>query len=112
VTVDAYTFSGSNKLVQAHHPALLDTGSSLNTVPADVAAAYNAAFEPPATINKEIGYYATTCKATVPSMVVTIGGKHFTIDRRDQLQPLGVKNADGDDLCVTGTQVGWRNTKL
>lgn len=44
-------------------------------------------------------------------MVVTIGGEHFTIDGRDQLVPSGVNNADGDELCITGTQVGLRNLK-
>ena len=76
-------------------------------MPSAVAAKYNAAFIPPATPSDEYGgYYVVPCSAKVPPFEVTIGGKKFSIDAKDQLLPLDIKNDQGQDLCLTGTQDG------
>jgi hypothetical protein len=75
-------------------------------VPSAVAAKFNAAFVPPATNSDEYGGYVVVCSAKVPDFKVTIGGKTFIIDARDQLLPFGAKNGKGQELCYSGTQDG------
>lgn len=84
---------------------ILDTGTTLNYIPTDAAVAYNAAFVPPAVNSDYWGGYVVVCKAKVPPFSVTIGGKAFNIDGRDQLLPLGVDDDNGNELCFSGTQV-------
>ncbi|KAJ7618179.1 aspartic peptidase domain-containing protein [Mycena polygramma] len=105
VDVEAYTFAGSNKVVTANNNTILDTGTTLNFVPTDVAAAYNALFTPPATLDEDFDLYVVACNATVPAFSVVIGGKSFTVDGRDQILPAGTDDS-GNIICITGTQDG------
>ncbi|KAJ7129914.1 acid protease [Mycena crocata] len=105
VDVEAYTFPGSDAVVTANNNTILDTGTTLNFVPTDVAAAYSAGFEPPAVFHPEFGLYLVDCNATVPAFGVRIGGKTFTVDGRDQIIPAGTDD-DGSIICITGTQDG------
>ncbi|KAJ6622083.1 aspartic peptidase domain-containing protein [Mycena sp. CBHHK59/15] len=101
VHVDSYVFPGSSQVVTASNNTFFDTGSTMNWVPTDVAAAYAAQFQPPATLDEDSGMYLVDCNATVPPFSVILGGKEFTIDARDQILPSG--NAI---TCFTGTQDG------
>jgi len=105
VDVESFTFPGSNKLSTAQNNTILDTGTTLNFVPTDVAAAYNAAFKPPAVNDPDVGGFIVPCNATVPEFLVRIGGKTFSVDGRDQLLPIGT-DANGVLTCITGTQDG------
>ncbi|KAJ7123507.1 aspartic peptidase domain-containing protein [Mycena epipterygia] len=111
--IDAYVFPGSQDVVTANNATFLDSGTTLNWVPTPVAEAYNAQFSPPATLNSTSGMYVVECNATAPEFAVVVGGVSFTIDPRDQVVPQG-KDADGNTVCVSGTQdegpVGNGNT--
>ncbi|KAF7326791.1 Acid protease [Mycena sanguinolenta] len=105
VDIQSYTFPGSNRLVTANNNTILDTGTTLNFVPTDVAAAYNAQFKPKAVLDEDFDLYVVDCDATVPPFDVTIGGKTFSIDARDQIIPAGTDD-NGNIICITGTQDG------
>ncbi|KAJ6525127.1 acid protease [Mycena capillaripes] len=110
VDVEAYTFPGSNRVVTKNNNTILDTGTTLNLVPTDVAAAYNAKFHPEAMLDEDFfGFYVVDCNATVPDFGVVIGGKTFSIDVRDQIIPAGTDD-NGDIICITGTQDGGPDT--
>ncbi|KAJ6526493.1 acid protease [Mycena vulgaris] len=105
VEVDSYTFPGSDKVVTANNNTVLDTGTTVNFFPSPVAAAYAAQFSPPAMVDPKSGLYTIACNAIVPDFAVTIGGKTFPIDKRDQILPTG-KDANNNTVCITGTQDG------
>ncbi|KAJ7824846.1 acid protease [Mycena leptocephala] len=105
VDVDSYTFPGSDKVVTANNNTVLDTGTTVNFFPSPVAAAYAAQFSPPAVVDPDTGLYTVACNATVPDFAVTIGGKRFPIDKRDQILPTGT-DANNNTVCITGTQDG------
>jgi len=105
VDVEKFTFPGSSRVPTALNNTILDTGTTLNLVPTNVAAAYNAAFKPPAVLDPDFDLFVVACNATVPEFLVTIGGKEFSIDARDQLLPAGT-DANGNVFCITGTQDG------
>ncbi|KAF7977087.1 hypothetical protein HWV62_4665 [Athelia sp. TMB] len=111
VDIDNYIFPSSNAtglgLTGSGKQAILDTGTTVNWVPTELAKAYNAQFEPPATYVEDQGYYFVQCNATVPEFDVVIGGKTFTIDTKDQiLHWQWNTNESGEDLCISGTQDG------
>jgi hypothetical protein len=75
-------------------------------LPNDVAAVFAAQFDPPAnlTTNPLTGRpgYVVQCNATAPEFQVTLGGKTFSIDPRDQIVPVTMDN--GTLVCASGTQ--------
>ncbi|KAJ6521574.1 acid protease [Mycena vulgaris] len=101
VDVQAYTFLGSSPLT-ARSAVILDTGTTLNLIPDDIAAAYHAQFKPKAQYDAEDNLYIVDCKAKAPAFSVTIGGKAFTIDPRDQVIPGGTDD-QGNVVCISGT---------
>ncbi|KAJ7743456.1 aspartic peptidase domain-containing protein [Mycena maculata] len=105
VDVESFTFPGSSKLVTKLNNTILDTGTTLNYVPTDIALAYNAQFKPKAINDPDFGAFVVACNATVPAFEVTIGGKTFSIDGRDQILPAGTDN-EGNLICITGTADG------
>jgi hypothetical protein len=102
IDIDAYTFAGSNFVPTKSNNTILDSGSTFNWVPTAVAAAYNALFTPPATLDDDL-MYVVPCNATAPAFAVVVGGKSFVIDPRDQVVPIG-KDGNGAPLCYSGTQ--------
>ncbi|KAJ7352704.1 acid protease [Mycena albidolilacea] len=111
IPIDSYNFPGSKNVPEARNASLgndttiLDTGTAVNRIPGPVAAAYAAAFDPPAELTSIAGLtlYLAQCNATVPPFSVTIGGQAFSMDPRDQLLPV-VADEQGDVVCVLGTQ--------
>ncbi|KAF7342195.1 Acid protease [Mycena venus] len=111
IPIDSYNFPGSENVPEARNASLgngttiLDTGTALNLIPGPVAAAYAAAFDPPAELTSAAGLtlYVAQCNASVPPFSVTIGGQAFSVDPRDQLLPV-VIDEQGDVACVLGTQ--------
>ncbi|KAJ7232458.1 aspartic peptidase domain-containing protein [Mycena haematopus] len=84
ILVDAYTFPGSDALVTASNSTILDSGTTLNWVPSEVAAAFNAHFVPPATLDEDSRMYLVDCNATAP--------------------PFHVGSSENATICVSGTQ--------
>nr|GAT51413.1 acid protease [Mycena chlorophos] len=110
VPVDGYVFTGSSKLKTASNNTILDTGTTLNYVPSPVAKAYNELFVPKATFDEASGLYFVDCHpTTVPEFNVTLGGKHFPIDARDQVLNGGT-DENGNEVCISGTQDGGKAT--
>ncbi|KAJ6447755.1 aspartic peptidase domain-containing protein [Mycena vitilis] len=64
VDAQAYVFPGSTAVVTASNNTILDSGTTLNLVPAQVAEAYNAQFVPKATFNTQLGQYIVACNAS------------------------------------------------
>ncbi|KAJ7173547.1 acid protease [Mycena filopes] len=109
VDVDAYVFPGSTSVATANNNTIVDSGTTLNYVPDKVAKAYNAKFVPKATLDNESGLYFVACNATAPAFSVTLGGKKFPIDARDQILDAGTDD-DGNVVCISGTQPGGADT--
>ena len=105
VDVDAYSFNGSKPLSCAGKQAILDTGTTLNYLPSNVAQAYNSKFVPKATFNTTDHTYYVSCNATVPAFTVEIAGTNFTVDGQDQIIPAGT-DINGNEVCISGTQDG------
>ncbi|KAJ7500008.1 acid protease [Mycena latifolia] len=105
--VQKYIFPGSEALSTAQNSTILDCGTTLNLLPSPVARAYNA-YENFGTWRS--GSYYVSCTAKAPPFSVVLGGKTFTVDGRDLVVPVG-KDADGNDLCVSGIQDGGPETQ-
>jgi hypothetical protein len=105
VDIDSYVYNGSTTLTGSGKQAILDTGTTLNLLPNEVAKAYNAKFVPPADYDEDQGAYFVNCNATVPAFQVQIGGQQFKIDGKDQILPVGVDDG-GNEICISGTQNG------
>jgi hypothetical protein len=56
VNVDTLVFAGSENLTTSFE-AIIDSGTTLNRLPTEIAKAYNAAFEPPAKYDADTGLY-------------------------------------------------------
>ncbi|KAJ7159256.1 acid protease [Mycena crocata] len=108
VDIQEYTFPGSKKIDTKNMNTVLDSGTSLNLVPDDVAAGFAAQFKPPAQFNTEISLYLVDCKAKAPAFSAKIGGKTFRIDPRDQIVPLATDD-QGNIHCGPATQPNGPN---
>ncbi|KAJ6580924.1 aspartic peptidase domain-containing protein [Mycena capillaripes] len=109
VDVDAYVFPGSTKVTTKNSNTILDSGTTLNLLPTKVAKAYNAQFSPKATLDQDSGLYFVDCNAKVPAFSVTLGGKSFPVDARDQILEAGTDD-NGNTVCISGTQDGGADT--
>jgi len=103
VDVERMSFTGNKEVFGTTNNIILDTGTTLDYVPTNVANAFAAAFDPPARMDEELGLYVVSCSATAPEFTVDIGGKTFTVDPADNLLPLGENDEEGNPLCVSGT---------
>ncbi|KAJ7787523.1 acid protease [Mycena olivaceomarginata] len=96
VDIQSYTFPGSDTVVTASNNTILDSGTTFNLLPDDVAAVFATGFNPPATL-------ITSPLNDRPIYIVTLGGKRFSIDPRDQIVASG-KFDNGTIACASGTQ--------
>ena len=80
---------------------VIDTGTSANVLPPAEAAAINALFDPPATLNASIGQYTVPCNATAPALGVRLGGQIFPHNPRDLIIPAPA----GGELCFSAIQI-------
>ncbi|KAJ7806357.1 aspartic peptidase domain-containing protein [Mycena olivaceomarginata] len=107
VDIQSYTFPGSDTVVTASNNTILDSGTTFNLLPDDVAAVFATGFNPPATLItnplNDRPIYIVDCNATAPEFQVTLGGKRFSIDPRDQIVASG-KFDNGTITCASGTQ--------
>jgi hypothetical protein len=131
VTIDSYVFPGSAN-VSSQSFGVLDTGTSLTTVPSPVrlpylpfeptfcdasfpppgntqtnshqiAQALNAQFKPPAVVDN--GTFVIDCNAKAPPFAVQIGGVQFSVDGTDLIF-VGGTDENGNDVCISGVQDG------
>ncbi|KAJ7027024.1 acid protease [Mycena alexandri] len=105
VDVQKYVFPNSSAVVTASNSTIVDSGTTLNLVPTDVARVYNAAFN----ATWRGGSYYVDCKAQAPPFAVLLRGKTFTIDPQDQVVYAGT-DEHGEDMCMSGTQDGGPQT--
>lgn len=106
VDVESYTFPGSSKLVTSNNNTILDTGTTLNYIPTNLAKAFNDAFVPKATFVEDEDTYYVDCNAKAPEFLVKIGSQTFSVDGRDQILPIGETDEHGREICISGTQDG------
>ena len=78
---------------------IIDTGTTVNYLPASIADEVNALFEPPATYNSGLGYYTVPCDAKAPEFGIRIGPEIFYINPADNIIRLS------QTICITGVQV-------
>ncbi|KAI6471766.1 hypothetical protein MCOR17_003071 [Pyricularia oryzae] len=79
---------------------IVDSGTTLNYFPFEIAAAVNDLFVPPAILDSSQGAWFVPCTgATAPSLGITLGGTTLWTDPSSMILS-EVKNAQG--LCATG----------
>ena len=84
---------------------IVDSGTTLNYYPTDIANAVNAKYVPPAVYSEDDEAYIVDCNAKAPGMGVTISGKTFWINELDMILLAGT-DANGNDVCITGVNDG------
>ncbi|KAK4237265.1 aspartic peptidase domain-containing protein [Achaetomium macrosporum] len=85
-------------------PYIVDSGTTLNYLPPNLADAINAAFDPPATYMWMYGAYFTSCDAVAPQVAVLLDGIKFDINPVDLIYRTMVDPMTG--LCVTSIASG------
>lgn len=80
---------------------LVDTGTTLNYFPADVAQAINDLFVPPAVYGGE-GTFAVRCDAVPPRVEIGIGGKAIPINPSNLILPETKQSTPDGDYCISG----------
>ncbi|CAK5266876.1 unnamed protein product [Mycena citricolor] len=101
VDIQEYVFPQSANVSSSNNNTIIDSGTTLNILPAPVAQAYNADIG-----TWRNGSYYVPCNATMPPFSVVLAGKSFSIDPRDQVVRAGTDNVTGEDVCLSGTQSG------
>jgi hypothetical protein len=82
ITVDAVTWEDTNN--SQSFQAVVDSGNGINYLPQDIAAKFNAAFDPPGKLNTTTGDWDVNCNATPPDdFAIQIGGQSFSINSAD-----------------------------
>ncbi|KAL8371858.1 hypothetical protein RB595_001586 [Gaeumannomyces hyphopodioides] len=76
VLPDAISFNNSQRALRASNvPAfIVDSGTTLNLFPYEIAASINNLFTPPGVLDPTQGAWFVPCDATPPSLSVTLGG--------------------------------------
>ena len=75
---------------------IIDSGTTVNYLPANIADSVNKLFDPPATYNTQIGYYTVKCDAKAPQFGVKIGSEIFYVNPLDMIIRLSPAT------CITG----------
>jgi hypothetical protein len=83
---------------------VIDTGTTLNYFPRQVAYDINGLFSPPAEYYGS-GTFVAPCDATPPTVEVGIGGKNLKIDPSSLILPETRFPGDFYDYCTTGIAI-------
>ncbi|KAL2811279.1 aspartic peptidase domain-containing protein [Aspergillus granulosus] len=94
-TVERINYGGNGEYSDSYQ-TIVDTGAPLSSVPAAVAEAYNARFDPPGSWSTVQGAYLVQCDSTPPRFSVTLGGTTFETNPDDL-----ILHAGDDDLCLS-----------
>ena len=80
---------------------VIDSGTTVNYLPQNIADRVNKLYKPAATFNSQLGYYTVDCDAKAPEFGVRIGQETFYINSEDMI--IQVKKASGTAkaLCIT-----------
>lgn len=103
ITVGGLTWASDNGTAGYNNTAyqtIVDSGTTLNYIPTEEAAAFNTFFDPPATLDEDNGLYFVDCNATAPSFGVMISEEIFLTNPYDLISP------NGDGTCLSGIQDG------
>ncbi|KAK0651932.1 aspartic peptidase domain-containing protein [Cercophora newfieldiana] len=79
---------------------IVDSGTTLNVLPYDIALSINNHFEPPATYLKSQGGWFVPCNAKPPRLGIQIGGQMFWTDPSSMILPQVMDPDTG--YCATG----------
>lgn len=85
----AYASNQSAETSSQSFQAVVDSGHNMNLIPTAEANAVNAAFDPPAILDKETELYMVDCDAKPPKFGITIGGATFWHEERDMIYEVG-----------------------
>jgi len=106
ITIDSFNWASASSSSSAHHhwnhsrpfQMIVDSGTTLNYLPTDIADAFNAQYSPAGAWSDTQGAFVVRCNATAPHNTITIGGKEFPIDAKDLIVP-----GDGlsEGFCTT-----------
>jgi len=99
-TVNGKVLTGSTDTTQY----IVDSGTTLNYLPTNLANAVNAAFDPPAVFSEEDGAYIVDCDAVAPTFAVIINGTQFFHNALDLILPIGTER--GKEVCISGVDDG------
>ncbi|KAL2265861.1 hypothetical protein VTJ83DRAFT_6961 [Remersonia thermophila] len=80
-------------------PYIVDSGTTLNYLPPQLADSINAAFDPPSIYLWTYGAYFTACDAIIPNVAVILDGIKFTLNPMDLIYRNLVDPLTG--LCMT-----------
>jgi hypothetical protein len=82
---------------------LVDSGTTINLFPDDVAAAINAAYEPSGTQETSM-VWTVACDAKPPALDIVIGGKPIRTHPSSMILP--ESEIDGSNRCLSGIGAG------
>ncbi|KAI5924328.1 aspartic peptidase domain-containing protein [Camillea tinctor] len=101
IGIDAVTWTGGNA---TNLPSMLvDSGTTINLFPREVAAAINAAYDPPGT-QEDSMVWSVACDAVPPELDVVIGGKPVRTHPSSMILPETA--AEGSNRCLSGIGAG------
>lgn len=93
-----------NKHSRTSLPMIVDSGTTLVSVPDKLAKEVNELYDPPSVYIKEEGVYANRCDAIPPTFAVRINGTDFFVSSQDMLPKDYAGQVANTGLCVTGIQ--------
>ena len=105
----SYHFPGSDAIAPVNNTdvvTLLDSGTFISQLPPQVAAAWHQALTPPGKLLD--GAYVVQCNASVPDMIVTVGGVNFTIPAEHLVVPIAPEVSASlgfPGYCASGIQL-------
>lgn len=85
---------------------LLDSGTTVNMLPQELANRIVAAFDPPGAQLSDGSSYAVYCNATPPELYVTLGGVEIQTDPPSMILPLTNQNG----VCLAGIGAGTKGS--
>ncbi|KAL8301540.1 hypothetical protein RB597_002117 [Gaeumannomyces tritici] len=101
VLPDAISFNNSQRALRASNvPAfIVDSGTTLNLFPYEIAASINNLFAPPGVLDPAQGAWFVPCDATPPSLSVTLGGTVIKTHPSSMILP---EVRDSRGRCASG----------
>lgn len=88
---------------------VVDSGTTLNLFPYDVAVAINQLYTPHAQLDPDQGSWFVRCDATPPSLGIQIGDKTIWTDPKSMILPPQPGSNAGSNMCLSG--VGARQNE-
>jgi hypothetical protein len=93
---------------KARTQVIIDSGTALLILPANVTRSINALWSPPASYNKISQTYLIPCNASPPKVGVNIANETFWVNPEDMIQDAGL----GRKTCMSGVQPGHEGASI